>query len=109
MKGECGTQGILHMTIAFDRKVENGKDSVTNQLIDDAIPFPYRLLALFVEVRQKPDDLWSVEKLRNARITADVGEKDSLMEHGPGCFSGCLTIVSQRLQRFVMIWRSHGM
>ena len=50
MKGDCGKHGVLHMTIAFDRKVENGQDGITNQLIDDSVPFPYSLPALFVEV-----------------------------------------------------------
>ena len=50
------------MTIAFDRKVENREDSIPNQLIDDPIPFPYRLPALLVKVSEKPDDLWCVEK-----------------------------------------------
>jgi hypothetical protein len=51
LQGESRKHGILHMVVAFDRKVENGEDSVADKLINDSVPFPYRFAALFVEVR----------------------------------------------------------
>src|SRR5262245_2578103 len=76
LKGDRREHRIFHVTVAFDREVKNSEHSITNQLVDNAMPSPNRFPTLFVEAREKPNDFRSVEKFRGGRVPTDVSEEN---------------------------------